>query len=221
MIKHIINHDEWIAARKGGIGASDAAAVLGWSHFKSNLQLWEEKTEAKEAFDISELPRVKYGKAAEPLIRENFKLYTADLYTVDYSEFDMHINDEYPFIFATLDGVLTEKNGRKGILEIKTAETIKASDWDNWGDRKTREERLPDQYYIQVLHQFIATGFDFAVVCAQIRRKEGNFWRLTTIHRYIERSECEQDIEHLLEEEKKFWECVKSGTKPPLILPRI
>ena len=222
MVKHIDNHADWIAARMGGIGGSEAAAVIGWSKFKTNLQLWQEKTGSVKAPDISDSPYVKYGKAAEPLIRENFKLYSADIYTVDYAEFDLHINDRYPFIFATLDGILTDKGGRKGVLEIKTAEINRSSDWDNWIDRTSKEGKLPDQYYIQVLHQLLATGYDFAVVCAQLRYKTSdNDLRLLTLHRHIERKDHLEDMEYLLKHEQIFWNCVESSTKPPLILPKI
>lgn len=120
MIKHIDNRSDWIAARKNGIGASEAAAVIGFSPYKTNIELWREKTGKVIAADISDKPYIQYGKAAEYHIRELFKLSAADRYTVDYAEFDMHINDKYPFIFATLDGILTDKDGRKGILEVKT-----------------------------------------------------------------------------------------------------
>ena len=222
MIEHIDNHADWIKARKNGIGGSEAAAVIGWSPFKSNLQLWREKRGLDEAPDISDKPFVKYGKAAESLIREMFKLYSADLYTVDYAEFDMHHNDEYPFIYATLDGILTDNTGRKGVLEIKTTEIRRSTDWEEWIDPKNQEGKLPDQYYIQVLHQLLATGFDFAVVCAQIKhRAKDNDLRLTTLHRHLERSEHQASIDFLLKKEIVFWECVQKGNRPPLILPKI
>lgn len=216
MIKHITNHDDWINARMNGIGGSDAAAVIGKSPYKSNLQLWKEKTGAENAPDISNLPVIKYGKAAEPHIRGLFEQYAADLYTVEYSEFDMHINDKYPFIFATLDGILTDKKGRKGVLEIKTTEIRKSTDWHEWDDK------IPDHYYIQVLHQLIATGFDYAVLTAQIRYyTANNDLRFQTRHYHCERSEHSEDIGYLLNEEKRFWDCVQNGRKPPLILPQI
>lgn len=40
-LKH--NSPEWLAFRRKGIGASDAAAVLGLSKWTTNVELWEEK----------------------------------------------------------------------------------------------------------------------------------------------------------------------------------
>ena len=41
------NHDEWIAERRKGIGASEAAAVLGLNPWQSNVDLWRIKTGKK------------------------------------------------------------------------------------------------------------------------------------------------------------------------------
>ena len=39
-----INRDEWLAVRKRGIGSSDAGAAVGLHPYKSQLELWMEKT---------------------------------------------------------------------------------------------------------------------------------------------------------------------------------
>ena len=36
--------EDWLAVRKGGIGASDAAAAVGLNPYKFQLELWLEKT---------------------------------------------------------------------------------------------------------------------------------------------------------------------------------
>ena len=59
------NHAAWLEARSHYIGGSDAAAVLGLNPYKSNLELWQEKTGLVVPEDISEKPYVKYGHAAE------------------------------------------------------------------------------------------------------------------------------------------------------------
>ena len=64
------SHEGWLQTRMKGIGGSDAASVIGVSPFKTNVQLFEEKTGQREPDDISDRPYVVYGTAAEPLIRE-------------------------------------------------------------------------------------------------------------------------------------------------------
>ena len=203
---------EWHLLRKKGIGASEAAAVIGLSPYKTNVELWEEKTGRREPEDISEKPYVKYGTEAEKHLRALFALDFPQ-YEVNYKDFDMRYNSDYPFIFATLDGDLTEKaTGRKGILEIKATEIMKSMQYEKW------KGRIPQNYYIQVIHQLLATGFDFAVLKAQLKSAYGDV-RLTTKHYHIEREEVLEDISYLLQREILFWECVQEDRKPNLILP--
>lgn len=200
-----------------GIGGSDAASVVGMSPFKSNLELWEEKTGRRKAEDISDNPRVKYGKEAEKHLRELFKLDFPE-YRVDYDEFGMISNDpEFPFAFATLDGDLTEIGTvRNGVFEVKTCEIMRSSQWAEWNDQ------IPQHYYIQVLHQLLSTGYSFAIVKAQLKYTDRNGAKQAAIrHYHIERADCMDDIKWLAEQEKAFWSCVESDKPPAQILPEI
>lgn len=205
-------HAEWLQERRKGIGGSDASAVLGLNPYKTNVQLWEEKTGRRsEGESISNLDCVKYGKAAEAHLRELFKL-DYQQYRVDYDEFFIHHNAEYPLIAATLDGVLTDTiTGRRGVLEIKTSEISSAAQNFEWKDGK-----IPDSYYIQCLHQLLATGFDFVILKAQLKYQYGDSVRITTKHYTIEREEVKDDLDMLLKEEIKFWtEYVEKDIRPP------
>jgi len=112
-MKTLASHEEWLANRKK-IGGSDAACILGLNPYKSNIELFDIKTGRAEQEDISEKPYVKYGTEAEELLRELFKLDFPQ-YKVEYVENNMWTNDKYPFAHASLDGWLTDGNGRKGI----------------------------------------------------------------------------------------------------------
>lgn len=206
-----MNREQWLKARKQGIGASEAAAILGMNPWKTNIQLWQEKTGEVEPEDISDKPVVKYGNDAESLLRELFMLDFPH-YDVKYDEFKMFHNDKHPFIFATLDGWISGE--KMGVLEIKTTQIMNPMQWGKWKDG------IPDNYYIQCLHQLIATGFDFAVLKAQIKHGFEDV-KLTTRHYFIERDDVLDDMEYLLEKELKFWEQVQNKVKPALILPQI
>jgi putative phage-type endonuclease len=39
-----LDREEWLTVRKGGIGSSDAASAIGLNPYKSQLELWMEKT---------------------------------------------------------------------------------------------------------------------------------------------------------------------------------
>lgn len=216
-------HEQWLANRKKGIGGSDAACILGLNPWKTNVQLWEEKTGRKEAPDISDKAVVQYGKEAEKQLRELFALDFPQ-YAVGYDEFGMLSQPERPWLFATLDGELTEVISkepyvykRKGVLEIKTTEIMRSTQWAEWSG----EVPIPQHYYIQVLHQLLATGYDFAILKAQIKYHKNGQMRLATQHTWIERKDVQGDLDYLLSKETEFWQCVQQDRQPNLILPSI
>lgn len=218
----IISTDaEWKTARLAGIGASEAASVLGLSPWKSNVDLWREKTKRKGQDDISDKACVAYGHAAEEHIRALFSL-DYPKYEVSYGgAFDMIHHPEHHFIFATLDGRLVEREtGRRGVLEIKTTNIVRSMQREKWWGPDG--PCIPDQYYIQVCHQLLATGWDFAVLHAQLKYEYGDDVRSERRTYFIERSEVEEDIAYLEAEEVRFWaKFVLTDTEPPLILPPI
>ena len=117
-----LSREEWLEARKNYIGGSDASAIVGMNPYKTNNDLWLEKTGKVTPEDISDKPYVKYGTNAEIHLRELFKLDFPQ-FNVEYVENNMFINDRFPWAHASLDGWLTDENGRKGILEIKVIDT--------------------------------------------------------------------------------------------------
>ena len=202
---------EWLAARNNGLGASDAAAVLGISPWKSNVNLWREKRGLEVPADISENKAVEYGTRAEAPLRELYALDHPE-YRVDYTPFKVYADDKHPQLRATLDGELTEvSNGRRGVLEIKTTEISSATQWSKW------DSCIPDYYYSQICHQLMVTGWDFAVLKAQIKYFKG----ISTREYIFERADLEDDIGYLLGKELEFWECVRARKEPPRILPSI
>lgn len=208
------NHEDWLHARSGRIGGSDAAAILGCNPWMTNVQLWRYKAGKAKQKDISDKEVVKYGNNAEPLLRQLFVLDFPQ-YEVLYEENNIFFNDKIPWAHASLDGWLVDKEtGRKGILEIKTSNIIQSSQKEKW------KNRIPDNYYIQVLHYLMVTGFDFAVLKAQLKYDYSDVM-LNTRHYKIEREEVLEDIEFLKKAEKEFFEYIKNDMQPPLVLPVI
>lgn len=205
--------EAWLTLRRGGIGGSDAGTVLGLNKYKTNLELWEEKTGRAQS-EFTGNAATQYGQKAEEHIRALFHLDHPD-YNLDYHEFRMHGNEKYPFMYATLDGELTGY-GRKGILEIKTATIQNNGQWREW------ENRIPDTYFAQVVHQLTVTEWDFAYVRAYLRyySQHGEL-RATIRDYYIDADDIKNDAAALIEAETKFWDCVISGREPGLILPEI
>ena len=211
--KILASREEWLKHRSR-IGGSDAAAIVGLNPYKTNTDLYLEKTGKKESPDISDKPYVLYGTKAEEHLRELFRLDFPQ-YQVQYFDNNMYLNSKYPFAHASLDGELTDEDGRRGILEIKTTNILQSMQKEKWKDR------IPDNYFIQILHYLMVTEFDFVVLKAQLKNEFGGQIYLQTKHYFIERSEVLGDIEYLAEEEKKFWKCVEDRRMPNLILPDI
>jgi putative phage-type endonuclease len=210
-----VSREAWLKERLNGIGASEAAAVIGVSPYISNEELWEIKTGRKIPDDIGDKPYVKFGTEAEKHIRALFALENPQ-YQVGYEEFKIIRSPDYPFIFATLDGWLTDEHSRNGVWECKTTEILRPNQWAEWTDG------VPNHYYVQILHQLLATGFDFAVLTARIRYTDrAGAKKSVTQDYHIERQSVTDDLDYLLKEEVKFWELVKADTRPPLMLPQI
>ena len=64
--------DRWLQIRRDSIGGSEAAAILGMSPWKSEYQLWLEKTGSAKPEDISDKDVVHFGTMLEPLVAEEF-----------------------------------------------------------------------------------------------------------------------------------------------------
>ena len=212
-MKVMKNRKEWLKNRQK-LGGSDAAAVIGQNPYKSNVELWKEKTGQSIPEDISEKSYVKYGTEAEGFLRELFKLDYPE-YKVEYIENNSFENERFPFAQASLDGWIYDKDGRLGILEIKTTNIMQSQQKEKWN------ERIPDNYYCQVLHYMSILEADFAVLKAQLKYDFDDSVYLQTRHYKIEREDVEDDIAYLMQKEEVFWEKVKTGKKPALLLPEI
>jgi putative phage-type endonuclease len=212
---------QWLAERRKGIGGSDAAAILGLNPYKTNIELWEEKTGLREPEDISGKEYVKYGTSAEHHLRELFKLDYPE-YAVFHSEFDIVKHPKYPFLFASLDGTLVHlETGARGFLEIKTTNILNSMHREKWDDK------IPDNYFIQCLHYFNVTGADFCILKAHLVTEYGKLGgntekRIITKHYFIDRADVIDDIAYLEEKEVEFWtKYVEPRKAPALILPEI
>ena len=220
----------WLAERRKGLGASDAAAAIGISRWKSNVTLWEEKTGRREPDDISDEEAVQRGIREEPGVRALFAAMHPE-YLVYYRDFVLVRHPEEPWRLATLDGRLYDLAtldgrlyvppdqmrgflGPYGVLEIKTTEFRSRAAMDEW------RGRVPTQYLAQVLHQMAVTGAEFAILFALIHCPDSATGRVAECREYrFDRADYAEQIEWLVARERDFWRHVESRTEPPLVLP--
>lgn len=208
---------EWLQKRLEGIGASEASIALGYNPYMTNAELWRIKTGKDTAEDISNNKNVMYGTKAESALRKIFILDYPE-YAVTYNEFRILTSVEFPIMSATLDGEIYDtKAGTHGVLEIKTCEIRNSSGWNLW------ENQIPQQYYCQLLHQLVVTGYDFAILKVQLKYSDYGSVRHDTRHYRLDADDekVQEDIEALIEREYQFWQYVQDNKQPPLILPRI
>ncbi len=204
------DREEWLAKRgEVGIGASEVAAICGMSPWQTPIDLWKLKTGQEKPKDLSDNAAVQQGVRMEPALREFFKALHHE-FEVEYHAFDILLQSERPHFFATLDGELIDANGRRGILEIKTATPNGKAGWDKWANGQ-----FPQNYYVQVIAQFLATGYDFAYIFAALYSMNGDI----TLKEYsIEREDVKDDLEWVKNKQDEFWRYIETNTIPPMCL---
>ncbi len=148
--------EDWLAARRKGIGGTDMAVIIGLSPYKTPLELWLEKTgRAEQQHSPEAEERMYWGTALEDLV--------ARRYAADTGRKVQRIND--PLVHAggvvrgnidravinpDIAGRVHFKNGRlttDRILECKTASAFALGSAE-WGEPGTDE--VPQHYWIQV-----------------------------------------------------------------------
>jgi putative phage-type endonuclease len=206
------NRSEWLENRKNGLGGSEISAVIGCNPYLDNVTLWELKTGKRQPEDISDKPYVKYGTNAEVHLRELFKLDFPE-YSVEYIDNNSFKNSKYPWALASLDGWITDQEGRKGILEIKTSDILSSQHKEKWNNQ------IPQNYFCQCLFYMAVLEADFCVLKAQLKTTFEDVPYLQTKHYFINRDEVQDDIDYLMSEGEKFWDYVKKDVRPPLLLP--
>lgn len=200
------SREEWLKARETRIGGSEASSLIGINKYQSLRDLWRKKK--KGITEEIDNEAIRYGNALEPILREMFRVKHPTM-DVQYEENAILYSKKYEYMSYSPDGLIWD-GARAGILEIKTS-FIRNSEMSNeW------KERIPDSYYIQILHGLICTGFEFVNLIAELRYIDGN----SSIRQYhIERLEVLDDIEYLLRKERENWEkYFLSNLEPPIIV---
>lgn len=192
-----LHRDDWLTVRKGGIGSSDAAAAVGLNPYKSQIELWMEKTGRD-----TNLPKVDPKDQTSPMYWGTLlESIVAAHYTMRSGHKVRRINavlqhPTEPWMLANLDREVLGSTDVQ-ILECKTAGINGARLW---------KEGVPEYVQLQVMHQLAVTGKQCADVAVLICGQD------LQIHR-IERDEAM--ITKLIELERAFWHYVETDTPPP------
>ena len=193
-----LSRDEWLEVRKHGIGSSDAAAAVGLNPYKSQLQLWMEKT-GRDA----DLPQpdpddttspVYWGTLLEPIVAASYTKQTGRRVRKVNAVLQ---HPERPWMLANIDREVIGA-GDVQILECKTAGEFGARLW---------KDGVPEYVQLQVQHQLAVTGKHAADVAVLICGQQ------LQVHR-IQRDD--DLIAKLMMLQERFWHYVTSDTPPPV-----
>lgn len=177
--------DEWLAARRLGIGASEIAAVMGISPWESPFSLWWKKRNGWETAASGEMST---GTFLEPTIAAWFEEYGDPNENLLIRPAGLFAHPERPWQLATPDRLLmlrtacgscdgdgTYTSGRltflcpdcagllgplSALLECKWV----AQSWDGWGIEGSDD--IPVHYRAQCLWQLDVMGVDEVLLCA-------------------------------------------------------
>lgn len=151
------NRDEWLLARRQGLGASDVPSVLGVG-FRTPAEVWAEKAGKVEPDDLSEIERIEWGNRLEPLV---IAAYSEARYAGRRVERagELLRSRIHPWALATLDAVAFHPEFGWIPLEVKTTSAFNADDW---------AEGPPEAYFLQVQAQLLVTGAPCASIACLI-----------------------------------------------------
>ncbi len=191
--------DDWLTVRKQGIGSSDAATACGLNPYKSQLELWMEKTgrdgNLPKADPHDEESLMYWGNILEPIVAAHYTKRTGNRVR-RINAVLQHPDPSLPWMLANIDREVTGSSAVQ-ILECKTAGINGAKLW---------KEGVPEYVQLQVMHQLAVTGKQAADVAVLLGGQH------LEIHR-IERDE--RLIARLIELERHFWHYVETDTPPP------
>lgn len=192
------SEEEWLALRGTGIGASEAAAVLGESPWSGPLDVYVHKTGIDEpgAFKAE---FIEWGHRLEPAIARKYKEETGRI-VENPGEWTVYKNVEQPYMMATLDRVIRDPARHAlgpGPFELKNTGVRFTDDW---------AEGPPRHCWIQVQHQLAVTGWSWGSIAVLIG---GNKFLWQDIER------DEEFIDYLKTKLEVFWQRVQEHDPPP------
>lgn len=195
------DRDAWLNARNSGVGGSEVAAVLGRSNWGSPFSVWQRKVDPKNADEIPDTERMKWGRRLEDSVAQGFAEdygFDANGNLVEIAKANGKIltpitlrrcglmqRKDKPWMLCSVDRLVV---GRDVGVEIKTSAGYMKDEWP--------EEGLPEQYYLQVQWYMACTGFTKWIVACLLGGNE-------MVAREVERNDA--DIKLMEEAVEDFW----------------
>ncbi|NUS58653.1 MAG: hypothetical protein HOV66_27950 [Streptomycetaceae bacterium] len=193
------DRDAWLAARRGGIGSSDMAAILGLSRYGNALSVYHDKTGGLPLEGEDSEPAL-WGRAIEETVAREWARRNRSV----VRRVGLVANVDRPWQMCTLDRrvlqcPISATTRERCAVEIKCRSAFKAGQW---------RTGCPDDVLAQVLHQIDVCGYAHLHVGVLIG---GNDFRQFTVYR----AEHEQLIADLRTAGALAWQQI-TDRRPPV-----
>lgn len=153
VLPHDTDRQEWLAARKSGLGSSDIAGVLGQSSWASPYSVWWDKVRPDvNTEDDGGTEQMRWGQLLEPVIADEWTERTG----IVTSRLGLSRSVARPWQMASPDRLTADG----GVLEVKTCSAWDRDEWD--------KDTIPLKYLLQVTHQMDVLGVDHGHVAVLI-----------------------------------------------------
>ena len=187
-----MSREEWLEKRRGGVGGSDCAAVMGESAWGSPLTVYMDKRALLPDREMTE--PMRQGAAFEDAVARRFMEATG---LKVRRCMRMYRHPEHPFMIANIDRRVVGAEGFEG-LECKTTSVFNRADFLGG--------EIPPEYYWQCMHYMAVTGAKRWHLAVMVLSK--------AFHRFVIPRD-EAAIARLVRREKDFWENNVLAGVPP------
>ena len=201
-----MTREEWLKARRSGIGGSDAGAIMGVSPYRGPFAVWADK-HGYESGDMDS-EAMRQGRDLEDYVAKRFAEKTGRKVLREHG---MLRSKAHPCMVANIDRKIASL---KAGLECKTSKDLYMKRW--------RDGDLPMEYYCQCLHYMAVTGWRPWYLCAVIHGTPVLVYTISRGPRKEERGvdyyidNVQDEIDALVEAEEAFWrDYVDGGQTPP------
>lgn len=220
-----MSEEVWLSLRGLGIGASEAAAAVGASEFRTPFEIAERKLGLASDDDDDNYRRkmkMAMGHVMEPVTAARFAEFTG-LNVQNYNFMLAH--PDHPFMTANIDRrIVGVTDAQYAWLELLMGRTVKgpgvaelknvefAKDWgkpDNvhtTGGLCTTGE-VPEDYFIQVQQQLAVTGYEWGFLVVTIAGWETRWYPILR---------DDELIDDLIALEGDLWAAIQRGELPDI-----
>lgn len=184
-----MDHQTWLETRKLGIGGSDAPAIMGVDNYRTQFEVWMEKTGIFEEDSDSE--PAEWGRRLEEMLAQKFMEDTGKKLVRKNAVLQ---HKDYPFMLANVDRLV---QGEDAGWEGKTTNYFYNDDGS-----------CPQRFWVQCQHYLAVTGRSKWYVSVLAGGQKYYQYEVERDDEYIHN--------HLIPQERWLWELIQTGDPPPV-----